>query len=91
MKRGDEMLVKAETTVESGPEPVILRSPAVGSGEREDVDWSSQLHEFGRGLVVPSIASRSGDPSLLIDDSSFKVPSDRSMGGSFSSTASLWR
>jgi hypothetical protein len=85
------MLVKAETTAESGPVPVLSHSQALGSGERGYVDWSSLLHEFGQGSVVPSIFSRSGDLSLLIDDSSFKVPSDRSMGGSFSSTASLSR
>lgn len=85
------MLVKAETAAAFGPGPATLRSPVVGSGEREDVDLSSLLHEFRRGSVVPSIVSRSGDPSLLIDDSSFKVPSDGSMGDPFSSTASLWK
>lgn len=85
------MLVKAETAAAFGPEPATVRSPVVGSGEREDVDWSSLLHEFRRGPIVPSIVSGSGDPSLPIDDSSFKVPSDGSMGASFSSTASLWK
>lgn len=85
------MLVKAETVAVFGPEPATLRSPVVGSGKRKDVDWSSLLHEFRRGSFVPSIVSKSGNPSLLAEDSSFKVSSDGSIGGSFSSTAPLWK
>jgi hypothetical protein len=85
------MLVNAETAAAFGPEPATLRSPVAASGKRKDVDWSSLLHEFRRGSFVPSIVSRSGNPSLLVEDSSFKVSSDGSMGGSFSSTAPLWK
>jgi hypothetical protein len=85
------MLAKAELPAVFGPEPATLRSPVVGSGKRKDVDWSSLLHELRRGSSVPSIVSKSGNPSLLVEDSSFKVSSDWSNGGSFSSAAPLWK
>jgi hypothetical protein len=84
------MLVKTETAAVLGPEPAKLCSPVVGSDKRKDVDWPSLLHEFRRSSFVPSIVSKSGSPSLLVEDSSFKVSSEGSNGGLFSSAAPLW-